>query len=136
MGLLLLETGKLPGEWAVCSRAWCQPEAPVSPRSLPRAEPSLLLCPTGILFSLTIVGPGVAFMLGSAMLRFYVDIDKVSSGEAPQLWEKRGFHLQGGSLCQWGRVGIQHIPVPAVSIQRSSLDALGAAMRWGRDHGM
>ncbi|NXL26177.1 SO2B1 protein, partial [Setophaga kirtlandii] len=35
----------------------------------------------GILFSLTIVGPGVAFMLGSAMLRFYVDIDKVSSAE-------------------------------------------------------
>uniref|UniRef100_A0A8C9NKF4 Solute carrier organic anion transporter family member n=1 Tax=Serinus canaria TaxID=9135 RepID=A0A8C9NKF4_SERCA len=35
----------------------------------------------GILFSLTVVGPGVAFMLGSAMLRFYVDIDKVSSAE-------------------------------------------------------
>ncbi|NWR24485.1 SO2B1 protein, partial [Emberiza fucata] len=35
----------------------------------------------GILFSLTIVGPGVAFLLGSAMLRFYVDIDKVSSAE-------------------------------------------------------
>ncbi|NXB91944.1 SO2B1 protein, partial [Vidua chalybeata] len=35
----------------------------------------------GILFSLTVVGPGVAFMLGSAMLRFYVDIDKVSTAE-------------------------------------------------------
>uniref|UniRef100_A0A8D2N0Q4 Solute carrier organic anion transporter family member n=1 Tax=Zonotrichia albicollis TaxID=44394 RepID=A0A8D2N0Q4_ZONAL len=35
----------------------------------------------GILFSLTVVGPGVAFMLGSAMLRFYVDIDKVTSAE-------------------------------------------------------
>ncbi|XP_041316309.1 solute carrier organic anion transporter family member 2B1 isoform X2 [Pyrgilauda ruficollis] len=35
----------------------------------------------GILFSLTVVGPGVAFMLGSAMLRFYVDMDKVSSAE-------------------------------------------------------
>ncbi|NWS32519.1 SO2B1 protein, partial [Polioptila caerulea] len=35
----------------------------------------------GILFSVTIIGPGVAFMLGSAMLRFYVDIDKVSSAE-------------------------------------------------------
>ncbi|XP_051464659.1 solute carrier organic anion transporter family member 2B1 isoform X3 [Apus apus] len=32
----------------------------------------------GILFSVTVIGPGVAFMLGSAMLRFYVDIDKVS----------------------------------------------------------
>ncbi|XP_062367019.1 solute carrier organic anion transporter family member 2B1 [Cinclus cinclus] len=35
----------------------------------------------GILFSLTVIGPGVAFMLGSAMLRFYVDIDKVSAAE-------------------------------------------------------
>ncbi|NXK24013.1 SO2B1 protein, partial [Arenaria interpres] len=32
----------------------------------------------GILFSVTVIGPGVAFMLGSAMLRFYVDIDKVN----------------------------------------------------------
>uniref|UniRef100_A0A8C6ZQ94 Solute carrier organic anion transporter family member 2B1 n=1 Tax=Nothoprocta perdicaria TaxID=30464 RepID=A0A8C6ZQ94_NOTPE len=32
----------------------------------------------GILFSLTVIGPGVAFMLGSAMLRFYVDMDKVA----------------------------------------------------------
>uniref|UniRef100_A0A8C0BMB4 Solute carrier organic anion transporter family member n=1 Tax=Buteo japonicus TaxID=224669 RepID=A0A8C0BMB4_9AVES len=32
----------------------------------------------GILFSVTVIGPGVAFMLGSAMLRFYVDIDKVT----------------------------------------------------------
>ncbi|NXD11230.1 SO2B1 protein, partial [Nothocercus nigrocapillus] len=38
----------------------------------------------GILFSLTVIGPGVAFMLGSAMLRFYVDIDKVT-GEEIQL---------------------------------------------------
>ncbi|NXC34787.1 SO2B1 protein, partial [Campylorhamphus procurvoides] len=35
----------------------------------------------GILFSVTIIGPGVAFMLGSAMLQFYVDIDKVNSDE-------------------------------------------------------
>ncbi|NXX34925.1 SO2B1 protein, partial [Nicator chloris] len=35
----------------------------------------------GILFSVTVIGPGVAFMLGSAMLRFYVDIDKVSAAE-------------------------------------------------------
>ncbi|OWK51499.1 solute carrier organic anion transporter family member 2B1 isoform X2 [Lonchura striata] len=35
----------------------------------------------GILFSLTVIGPGVAFMLGSAMLQFYVDIDKVSTAE-------------------------------------------------------
>ncbi|XP_010002863.1 PREDICTED: solute carrier organic anion transporter family member 2B1 [Chaetura pelagica] len=32
----------------------------------------------GILFSVTVIGPGVAFLLGSAMLRFYVDMDKVS----------------------------------------------------------
>ncbi|NXQ27717.1 SO2B1 protein, partial [Alaudala cheleensis] len=35
----------------------------------------------GILFSVTIIGPGVAFMLGSAILRVYVDIDKVSAAE-------------------------------------------------------
>ncbi|NWR06516.1 SO2B1 protein, partial [Paradoxornis webbianus] len=35
----------------------------------------------GILFSVTVIGPGVAFLLGSAMLRFYVDIDKVSAAE-------------------------------------------------------
>ncbi|NXW46817.1 SO2B1 protein, partial [Nyctiprogne leucopyga] len=35
----------------------------------------------GILFSVTVIGPGVAFMLGSAMLRFYVDIDKVTRDE-------------------------------------------------------
>ncbi|NWS66809.1 SO2B1 protein, partial [Crotophaga sulcirostris] len=41
----------------------------------------------GILFSVTIIGPGVAFMLGSAMLRFYVDIDKVT-GDEVQLTSK------------------------------------------------
>ncbi|NWI18067.1 SO2B1 protein, partial [Crypturellus soui] len=41
----------------------------------------------GILFSLTVIGPGVAFMLGSAMLHFYVDIDKVA-GEEIQLTNK------------------------------------------------
>ncbi|NWU86804.1 SO2B1 protein, partial [Onychorhynchus coronatus] len=35
----------------------------------------------GILFSVTVIGPGMAFMLGSAMLQFYVDIDKVSGAE-------------------------------------------------------
>ncbi|NWU41090.1 SO2B1 protein, partial [Hylia prasina] len=35
----------------------------------------------GILFSVTVIGPGLAFLLGSAMLRFYVDIDKVSAAE-------------------------------------------------------
>ncbi|NXU99514.1 SO2B1 protein, partial [Cettia cetti] len=35
----------------------------------------------GILFSVTVIGPGVAFLLGSAMLRFYVDIDKVGAAE-------------------------------------------------------
>ncbi|NWU25161.1 SO2B1 protein, partial [Dyaphorophyia castanea] len=35
----------------------------------------------GILFSVTVIGPGVAFMLGSAMLRFYVDMDKVGAAE-------------------------------------------------------
>ncbi|NXC39814.1 SO2B1 protein, partial [Penelope pileata] len=41
----------------------------------------------GILFSLTVVGPGVGFMLGSAMLRFYVDVDKVG-GDEVQLTNK------------------------------------------------
>uniref|UniRef100_H3ABP2 Solute carrier organic anion transporter family member n=1 Tax=Latimeria chalumnae TaxID=7897 RepID=H3ABP2_LATCH len=35
----------------------------------------------GILFAITILGPGLAFMLGSVMLKFYVDIDKFSSDE-------------------------------------------------------
>ncbi|NWV06139.1 SO2B1 protein, partial [Ptilonorhynchus violaceus] len=35
----------------------------------------------GILFSVTVIGPGVAFLLGSAMLRFYVDIDKGGAAE-------------------------------------------------------
>ncbi|MGH0186317.1 UNVERIFIED_CONTAM: hypothetical protein FKN15_021085 [Acipenser sinensis] len=33
-----------------------------------------------LLFAITTTGPALAFMLGSAMLRFYVDIDKVSRG--------------------------------------------------------
>ncbi|NXK99420.1 SO2B1 protein, partial [Mesembrinibis cayennensis] len=41
----------------------------------------------GILFSVTVIGPGVAFMLGSAMLRFYVDIDKIT-GDGVQLTNK------------------------------------------------
>ncbi|NXY88241.1 SO2B1 protein, partial [Alcedo cyanopectus] len=41
----------------------------------------------GILFSVTVIGPGVAFMLGSAMLRFYIDIDKVT-GDRVQLTAK------------------------------------------------
>lgn len=52
-----------------------------APGPFPRLSPALLLSPAGILFSVTILGPGVAFMLGSAMLRFYVDIDKVGTGE-------------------------------------------------------
>lgn len=73
---------------------------------------------------MTVIGPGVAFMLGSAMLRFYVDIDKVGAGEgmspvrAPKA---EGLPAPCGfcALCQWGRAGIQDIPVPAVSIQRA-----------------
>ncbi|NXK13542.1 SO2B1 protein, partial [Herpetotheres cachinnans] len=41
----------------------------------------------GILFSVTVIGPGVGFMLGSAMLSFYVDIDKVT-GDEVQLTNK------------------------------------------------
>ncbi|NWR62006.1 SO2B1 protein, partial [Bucorvus abyssinicus] len=41
----------------------------------------------GILYSVTVIGPGMAFMLGSAMLRFYVDIDKVT-GDKVQLTNK------------------------------------------------
>uniref|UniRef100_A0A8C7DYW0 Solute carrier organic anion transporter family member n=1 Tax=Naja naja TaxID=35670 RepID=A0A8C7DYW0_NAJNA len=39
-----------------------------------------LFCP-GIIFAATALGPAIAFILGSFMLRFYVDIDKVSSAE-------------------------------------------------------
>lgn len=53
---------------------------------------------------MTVIGPGVAFMLGSAMLRFYVDVDKVSTGEG---------------TCPATAGGIQDIPVPAVPIQRA-----------------
>ncbi|XP_041437053.1 solute carrier organic anion transporter family member 2B1 L homeolog isoform X2 [Xenopus laevis] len=35
----------------------------------------------GILFAVSLMGPGVAFILGSAMLRYYVDIDKLSADE-------------------------------------------------------
>ncbi|XP_056417051.1 solute carrier organic anion transporter family member 2B1 isoform X2 [Hyla sarda] len=35
----------------------------------------------GILFAVTVMGPGVAFILGSFMLRYYVDIDKLPSSE-------------------------------------------------------
>ncbi|XP_073404605.1 solute carrier organic anion transporter family member 2B1 isoform X2 [Dendrobates tinctorius] len=34
-----------------------------------------------ILFAVTVMGPGVAFILGSAMLRYYVDIDKLPASE-------------------------------------------------------
>ncbi|XP_030055610.1 solute carrier organic anion transporter family member 2B1-like [Microcaecilia unicolor] len=37
----------------------------------------------GILFAVTIFGPGVGFMLGSAMLRYFVDIDKMESEKVP-----------------------------------------------------
>ncbi|XP_036381358.1 solute carrier organic anion transporter family member 2B1-like [Megalops cyprinoides] len=37
----------------------------------------------GILFAVTVIGPAVGFMLGSFMLRFYVDIDK--PGKMPEL---------------------------------------------------
>ncbi|KAI1893580.1 hypothetical protein AGOR_G00125190 [Albula goreensis] len=35
----------------------------------------------GILFAVTVIGPAVAFMLGSVMLNFYVDIDKIPYDE-------------------------------------------------------
>ncbi|KAM3837599.1 solute carrier organic anion transporter family member 2B1, partial [Vipera latastei] len=35
----------------------------------------------GFIFAATALGPAIAFLLGSFMLRFYVDIDKVSSAE-------------------------------------------------------
>lgn len=80
MGLLPFEwceIGKLPGEQLCWRGMWwtlVQPyPAPMFPLC---SHPS-----AGILFSVTVIGPGVAFMLGSAMLRFYVDIDKVTGGE-------------------------------------------------------
>ncbi|XP_043928627.1 solute carrier organic anion transporter family member 2B1 [Protopterus annectens] len=35
----------------------------------------------GIMFAITVLGPGMAFMLGSVMLNFYVDIDKINPDE-------------------------------------------------------
>ncbi len=32
----------------------------------------------GILFAITVIGPAIGYMMSSAMLRFYVDIDKTS----------------------------------------------------------
>ncbi|NWX63641.1 SO2B1 protein, partial [Promerops cafer] len=97
-----------PGAWANLSNASCTPHAsrenhevllvmfvaqallgigavPIQPFGISyiddfaseRNSPLYL----GILFSVTVIGPGVAFMLGSAMLRFYVDINKVSTAE-------------------------------------------------------
>jgi hypothetical protein len=37
--------------------------------------------PAGILLAVTSIGPAFGFMMGSFMLRFYVDIDKMSKGE-------------------------------------------------------
>lgn len=41
------------------------------------------LCITGILFAVTMMGPGLAYGLGSLMLRLYVDIDRMPEGEPP-----------------------------------------------------
>lgn len=38
------------------------------------------LCIAGILFAVTTMGPGVAYGLGSLMLRLYVDIDRMPEG--------------------------------------------------------
>ncbi|XP_078514716.1 solute carrier organic anion transporter family member 2B1-like [Lissotriton helveticus] len=35
----------------------------------------------GILFAVTFMGPGAAYILGSALLRYYVDIDKIPSAD-------------------------------------------------------
>ncbi len=32
----------------------------------------------GILFAITVIGPAFGYMMSSALLRFYVDIDKTS----------------------------------------------------------
>lgn len=41
--------------------------------------------PAGILLAATSIGPAFGYMMGSFMLRFYVDIDKMSKGEPNQL---------------------------------------------------
>lgn len=38
-------------------------------------------CIAGILFAATTIGPGMAYGLGSLMLRLYVDIDRMPEGE-------------------------------------------------------
>ncbi|XP_051843065.1 solute carrier organic anion transporter family member 2B1 isoform X2 [Antechinus flavipes] len=45
------------------------------------AHPSNSPLYLGILFAVTLIGPGVAFALGSVMLRFYVDFDRIPEGD-------------------------------------------------------
>lgn len=76
-------------------------------------EPLCSHLSAGILFSFTVIGPGVAFMLGSAMLRFYVDIDKVTRGELTHPWRPTSILLPASRLLsqQWSSPS-PSIPTP------------------------
>ncbi|KAI1242475.1 hypothetical protein IHE44_0006020 [Lamprotornis superbus] len=90
----------------------------------------------GILFSLTVVGPGVAFMLGSAMLRFYVDIDKVSAGEGrvlPGLLGHRGFQDPVGSVPRARGADVALMPLSsrvAAEVQLTNKDPRWVGAWW------
>jgi hypothetical protein len=59
--------------------------------------PSPRLCIAGILFGITTMGPGLAYGLGSLMLRLYVDIDRMPEGEPVPCSSSSGMHTN--TLC-------------------------------------
>lgn len=54
--------------------------------------PSPRLCIAGILLAITTMGPGLAYGLGSLMLRLYVDIDRMPEGEPAECSSSSGVH--------------------------------------------